>query len=161
MIYLRHYLKITGKILSSSYSYGKINVLYSYFKLVAKSIVYHKITSRSKGLSSKTRHEKFLGFTIRFYGYPELINLFEEIFIYHVYKFTNAGSTPSIIDCGSNIGLSILYFKSIYPHSRIVAFEPDEETFELLKENIRHNSLSQVSLYNFALSDKEEELGII
>ena len=33
------------------------------------------------------------------------------------------------------IGLSIFYFKSIYPDSTILGFEPNPENFEILKKN--------------------------
>jgi FkbM family methyltransferase len=99
-----------------------------------------------------------LGFTIRFFTYAQLINLFEEIFIFQVYKFRSPDPAPFIIDGGSNIGLSVLYFKKIYPASWIIAFEPDKETFTLLKENIKRNNLQQVSAFNFALQDKEGEM---
>ena len=43
---------------------------------------------------------------------------------------------PFIIDCGANIGLSVIYLKNLYPDAEIVAFEPDEQNFQLLQKNI-------------------------
>jgi FkbM family methyltransferase len=43
---------------------------------------------------------------------------------------------PVIIDCGGNIGLSVLYFKYLFPNSVITVFEPSPPVFEILKENI-------------------------
>lgn len=62
----------------------------------------------------------------------------DEIFGEDVYKFTSASNSPYIIDCGANMGLSILYFKKNYPDSTILAFEPDHKTFNILKENTVH-----------------------
>ena len=98
-----------------------------------------------------------MSFNVHFTSYPELINLFEEIFIYQTYKFTSDDPHPVIIDCGSNIGLSVMYFKMTTPSSVVLAFEPDGETFGLLTKNIRENDLKNVSLYNFALRDFETE----
>ena len=42
---------------------------------------------------------------------------------------------PLIIDAGANIGASSVWFSGHYPRSRIVAFEPDEKNFVLLKKN--------------------------
>lgn len=62
----------------------------------------------------------------------------DEIFGEDVYKFTTASNSPYIIDCGANMGLSILYFRKNYPNSTILAFEPDHKTFNILKENTAH-----------------------
>jgi FkbM family methyltransferase len=43
---------------------------------------------------------------------------------------------PFIIDCGANIGLSVIYLKRLFPSARILAFEPDEKNFILLTKNI-------------------------
>lgn len=59
----------------------------------------------------------------------------DEIFEDEIYKFTSDKENPYIIDCGANIGLGILYFKKLYPKSKIICFEPDENTFNILKKN--------------------------
>lgn len=101
--------------------------------------------------------ENIEGFTVYFFSYPQLLNLFEEIFIYEVYKFGSTKPNPTIVDCGSNIGISILYFKKIFPSCRILAFEPDYETFRLLEMNVLKNKITDISLFNLALSDSEGE----
>ena len=40
-----------------------------------------------------------------------------------------------VLDCGANIGLTSLYFASVYPNARIFSVEPSLENFELLKRN--------------------------
>ena len=60
----------------------------------------------------------------------------DEIFGGEIYRFESGTDEPYIIDCGANIGLSIFYFKKIYPNSKIVAFEPDNKIFNILQENI-------------------------
>jgi len=83
--------------------------------------------------------------------------LFTEIFINQDYFFLTDRKDPLIIDCGSNMGLSILYFKQRYPKARIVGFEPDRTTFEILEKNVAANGLSDVALHNCALADREGE----
>lgn len=61
-----------------------------------------------------------------------------------------------IIDCGSNIGMSVLYFKWLYPGSKVIAFEPDLSTCRLLERNVRENKLNDVEIHNKALSDRKE-----
>ena len=70
-----------------------------------------------------------LNYKIKYLSYPTLITTFREVFIKFDYFFKTNIKQPFIVDCGSNIGLSILFFKMIYPHCRIIAFEPDEEAF--------------------------------
>lgn len=41
----------------------------------------------------------------------------------------------TIIDCGSNIGLTVRYLAAAYPDARIIAVEPDESNFTLLQRN--------------------------
>ena len=79
--------------------------------------------------------------------------LFKEIFIDASYYFVPDNSRPTILDCGSNIGMSALFFKRLYPQSKIVVFEPDPKTFETLRQNVRDNGLSDVDCHQMALAD--------
>jgi FkbM family methyltransferase len=57
-----------------------------------------------------------------------------------------------VIDGGSNIGMSLLFFKWIYPQSHVVCFEPDPKVLDILRENVVRNRLSDVTLVNAGLS---------
>jgi FkbM family methyltransferase len=92
---------------------------------------------------------------VRTFHYRPLTILFEEIFIDGNYKFDAETDSPLIIDCGANIGMATLFFKSMYPHARVLAFEPDPSTFDLLRWNVEANGLKNVTLYNKALYDAE------
>jgi FkbM family methyltransferase len=83
---------------------------------------------------------------------------YSEIFGTESYKFKADNSAPLIIDCGANIGLSILYFKQIYPLSRIIAFEPDSQIFSILQRNVQNLDSSGIQLINKALWDSETVL---
>ena len=74
--------------------------------------------------------------------------MFFDIFIKKSYEFKSKSETPVIIDCGSNIGLSVLYFKKIYPNSIIKAFEPDKEIFKILEKNCENFKMKNVTLLN-------------
>ena len=65
---------------------------------------------------------------------------------------------PFILDCGSNIGISVLYFKSKYPGSRVLGFEPVPECFAILTKNIEENDLENVQITNAALVDSEGQI---
>jgi FkbM family methyltransferase len=86
----------------------------------------------------------------------------KEIFDEKEYEFKSEGVSeePFIIDCGSNIGLSILYFKSEYPKSRVLGFEPVPENFAILGENMKRNGLNRVEIKQAALAGKEGEISL-
>ena len=54
-----------------------------------------------------------------------------------------------IVDIGSNIGSSILYFHNVFPEAAIIGFEPHPETFEVLRRNVA--DLPGVSIFNYGL----------
>jgi FkbM family methyltransferase len=59
-----------------------------------------------------------------------------------------------IVDLGSNIGLSILYFRLRYPGARILGVEPDPGAFALLERNVA--DLAGVTILHAAVSDRDE-----
>jgi len=75
----------------------------------------------------------------------------KEIWGEDIYYFESNNPSPFIIDIGSHIGLSILYFKSIFPNSKILSFEPNPYTFEMLKENVESNNLEDIELKNIGI----------
>lgn len=46
-----------------------------------------------------------------------------------------SGRQPLLIDCGANIGCSVLWFHARYPKAHIVAIEPAPDNFEILSAN--------------------------
>jgi FkbM family methyltransferase len=83
---------------------------------------------------------------------------YNEIFIQEIYKFRTSNQDCTIIDCGVNIGTSILYFKSIHPMCKVIGFEADKNVFEVCKENIKQFGYSNIELYNVALWDEITEI---
>ena len=81
---MKHYFLVIIKILQSSYSYNKTQVLLCYCKLLIASYRQAKFLKKA---TNKPFKENILGHRVSFYNYPKLINLFEEIFIYQCYFF--------------------------------------------------------------------------
>lgn len=75
----------------------------------------------------------------------------QEIWVDQIYNFQSTSLSPRIIDCGANIGLSVLFWKHLYPMSQIIAFEPDPETFNLLETNINQFDYRHINLINAAV----------
>jgi FkbM family methyltransferase len=83
---------------------------------------------------------------------------YQEIFLKQNYLFKTSSSTPRIIDCGSNIGLSVLFLKKKFPGAVIDAFEPDPVIFSVLKKNIDAKGFAAIKLHNTAISSETGEL---
>jgi FkbM family methyltransferase len=79
------------------------------------------------------------------------IQNFNEIFEDEVYLFRCEKASPFILDCGSNVGLSILFFKHLFPDAQVIGFEPDPFLFKILEQNIAEFELSNVRLENNAV----------
>lgn len=89
------------------------------------------------------RFPEFSEGTANFFGKPfhfshgsSFIHSVDELFRDEIYKFESPTEIPYIIDCGANIGVSIQYFKTLFPKAEILAFEPDENIFKLLAKNV-------------------------
>jgi len=78
--------------------------------------------------------------------------MYRDAFIDQANDFIHSGNhAPVILDCGSNIGLTVLRFKQLYPDARILAFEPDPLIFECLAKNIKEWGLLNVELHQAAI----------
>ena len=141
---IRTCLRLRGSSIDNSI---KRELLLTYLKL--------KLNKFPKVFKSQNNLEKILGFRFSFFHYETFIFLFDRIFIDLEYYFEADKKDPFIIDCGSNIGMSILFFKKIYPEATIIGFEPDQKTFAKLEENIGVNKLENVVVYRKAVSDVE------
>lgn len=120
---------------------------------VAKALGKIKIASLSKKLNEPFVFHlgrwKINCFYNRHIGF-----LVKEIFVYEVYALKNKTQVSTILDLGSNIGLSVAYFKIRFSDAAIEAYEPDKNSFELLKKNNRENNWEKVSVNQQAVSDR-------
>jgi FkbM family methyltransferase len=57
------------------------------------------------------------------------------VYQYHRSPF-DLGQSPVIIDLGSNIGLTMVDFKQMYPSAKVIGVEMDKENYESCKVNI-------------------------
>jgi len=91
-------------------------------------------------------------YTVLYPNRKEYHTLKREIWSQEIYHFKTDTNCPYIVDIGSHIGISILYFKALYPNCKILAFEPNPISFGILKENIFNNGLEDIQLINKAIS---------
>lgn len=85
----------------------------------------------------------------------EFLTIKDEIFNKEIYKFQAKEEDPFIIDLGAHIGLATIYFKSLYPNAKIIAVEPNPESFRLLKKNIETVGFNDVEMINAAVGSKK------
>ena len=97
------------------------------------------------------------------------VSTFSQIFIEQEYdlrpflqmerlqKRAGAGP-PTIIDCGANVGCSVLWFASQFPGAHIVAVEPEAANFALLERNAR--DVPNVTFLQAAIWSSNTEIAV-
>ena len=108
-----------------------------------------------KKYNKKEMVANVVGNEVGFNYFNTLKGLFTEIFIDQCYWFTTDTESPIIIDCGSNYGQSVIYFKMLYPEAKITCFEPDDQTFSVLKHNIESNGIQGVEMHKKAIASHD------
>lgn len=114
-----------------------------------------KIKSKERYVAAKT---KILGSDLVYVDSASFDSSYRSIFRHKIYNFKANSNNPRIIDCGANVGLSVVFFKRLYPEAKIVAFEPDKNIFDVLSMNVSSFSLADVQLINKAVWSEEKEL---
>ncbi|MCX6787568.1 MAG: FkbM family methyltransferase [Candidatus Kaiserbacteria bacterium] len=82
--------------------------------------------------------------------------LFTEIFFKETYYLTPTQESIRVIDCGANIGVSLLYIKIRAPHARVLCFEPNPAARAVLEKNIAENDWEKdVQVFPYALGKEK------
>ncbi|MDB4905387.1 MAG: methyltransferase FkbM family [Gemmatimonadetes bacterium] len=96
-------------------------------------------------------HMTLLGREMEYQDQHAVLLFLHEIYSDEAYSFESRVASPRIVDCGANIGFSLLYFSLRFPGARIIAVEADRDNFALLSRNTR--SLSpNVDVRNVAVA---------
>jgi FkbM family methyltransferase len=126
---------------------------------------YRKYTRREKELEKLKNAPRYTPLSTSILGKP--LNLldgksfyysYRELWENKIYKFLSKKANPFIIDGGSNIGLSIIYLKELYPKSKIIGFEADPVVYKTLQANLNSFGYDDVEIYNNALWKEETTL---
>jgi len=99
--------------------------------------------------------ERVLDYAVRINDPHNFYTLYKDIFVHRIYHFDAQRQDPLILDCGSNIGMSVLYFKHVYPGARVIGFEPDPVVCPCLEENVRRNALAGVRCLQAGVAGRE------
>jgi len=101
------------------------------------------------------------GWDLNFVDAASCISSFDYISVRKWNDFITENPRPRILDCGANIGISVLNYKRQYPYADITAFEPDPLICEVLRKNLKINNVSGVKVIEAALWDSEREMSFI
>lgn len=94
---------------------------------------------------------KLKGHTFKIVDATSYLAGVQEVFEEENYRFESTTDSPYIVDVGSNIGLSIVYFKTLYPKAQILGFEPDPDIFSALEANVKSFGYENVSVFQEAV----------
>ncbi len=85
-------------------------------------------------------------------------SVFNEIFVERDYKDIEPvikNAKNQIIDIGGHTGMFAIYARTLNPNVPIITYEPSQENFTTLKENLKQNHIKNVTTKNLAVSDKQ------
>jgi FkbM family methyltransferase len=134
---------------------------------VANQILEEKVNS-SKGigqyLTEKYKNQALEGKNLKALFFPDVP--FDTLFIPYIYKeiyleglyidILNNKKDLVIMDVGSNIGVTVQYFKDFA--KKVYAIEPSSQHFEALEANKEFNNWDNVEVFNMAIADKDGEM---
>lgn len=100
----------------------------------------------------------FSEFKIFHRSFSNLRMMLKDTFFYGEYRLSRGADPKFIIDCGGNIGVTVLFFKARYPQAKVLVFEPEEKNCAILQKNISENHLSDVTVVRAAVANHVGEL---
>jgi len=160
------FIKSVKKVVNSLYAplQGKLKLYY-------RPKQYIKKFGTSKGLElyhkfyTDTKTDQIVSFNIEGYT-PSLylrqetsdIPTFQQIFLNTRYEMKLPYSPKTIIDGGANVGFASVFFGNKYPEAEVLAVEPDDSNFNLIKKNTE--SFSNIKTLKSAIWGKTTYLKI-
>lgn len=117
-----------------------------------------RIIGLGKNISGQTT---LLGKQFHFVDGLSYLYMHYEIFEKQSYQFVSGKTQPIILDCGSNVGMTIVYMKHIYPNAKIFAYEPDPQLFSILSTNINNFNLENINLIPKAVWHENRNLNFV
>lgn len=110
----------------------------------------------------QTMHATFPWGDVEFTDHGAICQQVEAIFFEKIYEFRfqgKPGKPPKIIDCGSNIGLSAIWFLQNYPGCELTCYEADSRLAEIAKRNLENAGFSGDCINNAAVWTTNGKIG--
>ncbi len=99
---------------------------------------------------------------VEFTDHGAICQQVDAIFFEKIYEFRfqgKPGKPPKIIDCGSNIGLSAIWFKQNYPGCELACYEADFRLAGIAKRNLENAGFSGDCINNAAVWTTNGKIG--
>lgn len=130
-------------------------LLKSIYRFLFKKEVrtFYRLLAKAKRMG-RFKFTKQLKFLVYKFDVPDMESFawqFKEIFIDRIYEFETSNEQPVIIDCGTNIGTSLLFFSKIYSNARILGFEADDTIAKICSSNMDYNEIHNVEFIKKAV----------
>jgi FkbM family methyltransferase len=91
------------------------------------------------------------GWDLDYVDAAALLSSLETLVVKKWNGFVSISDEPTIIDCGANVGISVLNYKRLFPGARITAFEPDPFIAPVLRRNLVRNGAADVRVVEAAV----------
>jgi FkbM family methyltransferase len=111
---------------------------------------YQRLRDWSAGADPGPGRTTTLGWDLEYPRPDVLVTFLDQVLFRRANDFLAESNRPVILDCGANIGYTVLNYKRQYPHAEIVAFEPDPEFVPLLRRNLERNGAHDVQVIEAA-----------
>lgn len=128
------------------------------FRSLVRKVLSRPKTDTEKLIAEASKAPRYQNHTFHYRGMDFAVTDFisvawqlKEFFDDGRLAFQTKSEAPVIFDCGANVGVSVIYFKKLFPQAKIKAFEPDPKVFACLTENLKLNNISNVELINKAV----------
>jgi FkbM family methyltransferase len=128
------------------------------FVLSKKGIELYSISKKQRGSTFVTH---IMGRPLIANDPMSFLGQYRDIIERNSYDFKSVSYRPYIIDCGSNIGLSIIQHKINHPHAEIVGFEADPEIYKVLKKNLESFGIQDVHVEQAAIWTYDGEIDFL
>jgi FkbM family methyltransferase len=84
---------------------------------------------------------------------PGDLSAIGEVLLEEEYRVATTRSPKLIVDLGSHIGASVIFFRLRYPPARIVALEPDPRNFAKLRRNV--SGFPGIEIHQLAVAGRD------
>jgi len=122
--------------------------LFKWYSIIPLEIIKWRLNKNPRYQPGKI---SVLNWSIEYLDAPALVSSIDLLLIKKSNDFKTSNPIPVILDCGANIGISVLNYKRKFPNSQIIAFEPDPIIIPILKKNLKVNGASDVKIVEAAV----------
>lgn len=154
--------------------YYDINQFILNVKILDNSYIYLELRNGLKLINRPSDYPAQINFTERYkYGnkkkmkniidvekYYFIYELIDELYIKQNYfEYFDLKENDIVVDAGANIGLfTVLAAKKLNNTGKVIAIEPDNDNYNILKENIKINNLTNVEVVKKGLWSEKKQL---